>query len=275
MKSLDFKTVIKKNYAILLLIVFLSLTSFILIPLQDHKPTLYLIGDSTVKNGKGKGDGNLWGWGNYIASYFDTTRIIVNNNALGGRSSRTFISGGNWEKVLSQLKPGDFVMMQFGHNDGGALDDTARARGTIKGTGEEFKEIYNPILKKHEVVYTYGWYMRKFVNDTKEKGATPIICSPIPRNDWKEGRVNREEYAKWAEETAKTTKTFFIPLNTIIANKYDKIGQDSVKPYFTSIDHTHTNDAGAKLNALSVIEGLKTIKRCPLQKYLLKKNNNL
>ena len=271
MKSLDFKTVIKKNYALLLLIAFISLTSFILIPLQDHKPTLFLIGDSTVKNGKGKGDGNLWGWGNYIASYFDTTRINVNNSALGGRSSRTFISGGNWEKVLSQLKPGDFVMMQFGHNDGGALDDTARARGTIKGTGEEFKEIYNPILKKQEVVYTYGWYMRKFVNDAKGKGAISIVCSPIPRNDWKEGKVKREEYAKWAEETAKTTKTYFIPLNTIIADKYDKVGQDSVKSFFTTIDHTHTSGIGAKLNALSVIEGLKMVKKCPLKKYLVNK----
>lgn len=272
MKSSHFKTGIKKYHVIFLLIALLSLSSFILIPLQDRKPTLYLIGDSTVKNGSGKGAGGLWGWGNYISTYFDTTRISVSNNALGGRSSRTFISGGQWEKVLAELKPGDFVMMQFGHNDGGALDDTARARGTIKGTGDEFKEIYNPILKKQETVYTYGWYMRKFVNETKEKGAIPIICSPIPRNDWKEGKVNRadDNYGKWAEETAKTTNINFIPLNNIIADKYDKMGQDSVKVFFTSADHTHTNEAGAKFNASNVVEGLKKIKDCPLNKYLTK-----
>ncbi|MFX5752271.1 hypothetical protein ABTE32_22895, partial [Acinetobacter baumannii] len=72
-------------------------------------------------------------------------------------------------------------MMQFGHNDSSPLDDTARARGTIKGIGEDSTEIYNPIRKMKEMVHTYGWYMRKFANDAKAKGATVIICSPIPR----------------------------------------------------------------------------------------------
>src|SRR5690242_20304706 len=112
---------------------------------DDGRPTLYIIGDSTVKNGKGKGDGGLWGWGNFLAEGFDTSKIAVRNFALGGRSSRTFITEGHWDDVLSQLKKGDYVIMQFGHNDGGPLDDTARARGTIKGTGEETRDIYNPI----------------------------------------------------------------------------------------------------------------------------------
>ena len=81
--------------------------------------------------------------------------------------------------------------MQFGHNDASPLDDTARARGTIRGTGDESKEIYNPIMKKNEVVYTYGYYIRKYIRDIKAKGATPIVCSLIPRNNWKEGKVVR------------------------------------------------------------------------------------
>jgi len=80
---------------------------------RDQRPTLYIIGDSTVKNGTGKGDGGLWGWGNFLDASFDTTRIAVRNYALGGRSSRTFITEGHWEQVRSQLKKGDFVIMQF------------------------------------------------------------------------------------------------------------------------------------------------------------------
>ncbi len=100
---------------------------------------------------------------------------------------------------MANLKKGDYVIMQFGHNDSGALDDTARARGSIRGIGNEEKEIYNPIMKKQEVVHTYGWYMRKYINDAKLKGAIPIVCSPVPRNDWKDGKVIRasENYGQW------------------------------------------------------------------------------
>ncbi|MBD0351822.1 MAG: lysophospholipase, partial [Flavisolibacter sp.] len=142
-----------------LLAVFFLLSSFTLLWLQQ-KPTLYIIGDSTVRNGDGTGSNGQWGWGSFMADYFDTTKISVRNLAIGGRSSRTFITEGRWDKIVAELKKGDYVLMQFGHNDGGPLDDTARARGTIQGIGDESKEIYNPITKKQEVVHTYGWYMR-------------------------------------------------------------------------------------------------------------------
>src|SRR5215471_18998742 len=100
-------------------------------------PTLFLIGDSTVKNGGGKGDGGLWGWGSVIAKYFDTNKITLQNKAIGGRSSRTYLTEGRWDEVRSQLKPGDFVMMQFGHNDGGELAKGDRPRASLKGNGDE------------------------------------------------------------------------------------------------------------------------------------------
>ncbi|HVS97207.1 MAG TPA: rhamnogalacturonan acetylesterase [Puia sp.] len=235
----------------------------------QHRPTLYIIGDSTVKNGKGRGDGGLWGWGNFLGEAFDTNRISVRNCALGGRSSRTFITEGHWEQVRSQLKPGDFVIMQFGHNDGGPLDDTARARGTIRGTGEETRDIYNPIMKKNETVHTYGWYMRQYVNDTKAAGATAIICSPIPRNMFRDGKVLRDsgDYGGWAKETAETTGAYFIDLNAIIADRYDRLGADSVKGFFPG-DHTHTNEAGARLNAAAVVTGLRGLHGLSLTDYL-------
>jgi broad specificity phosphatase PhoE len=71
------------------------------------------------------------------------------------------------------------------------LDDNQRARGSLRGTGEETREIDNPITKKKEVVHTYGWYLRKFIEDTKAQGGTPIVCSLIPRNDWTDGKVRR------------------------------------------------------------------------------------
>jgi len=259
---------IHKKYQGLLLAAVMVLSSAF--TLLKERPVLYLIGDSTVKNGKGKGDGNMWGWGDYITGFFDKEKITIENHALGGTSSRTFLTKGLWDSVLVKVKPGDFVMMQFGHNDGSPLDDTARARGTIKGTGMESKEIYNPITKKQEVVYSYGWYLRKFINDAKAKGAIAIVCSPIPRNQWKNGKVLRGEasYSSWAAEVAKAESVYFIDLNKRTADKYDVSGEELVKGYFPG-DHTHTNGEGAKLNAASVAEGISGLKKCPLKKYLL------
>ena len=242
------------------------LSSFVI--MKKEKPVFYIIGDSTVRNGDGTGKNQQWGWGSMIAGYFDTTRISISNQAIGGRSSRTFINEGRWDRILATLKKGDYVIMQFGHNDAGPLDDTARARGTIRGIGEETKDIYNPITKKQETVYTYGWYMRKYIRDTKAKGAIPIVCSPIPRNDWKDGKVVRssESYGKWAKEIAREQDCYFIDLNDLVAAKYEEMGAEQVKPFFP-VDHTHTNFDGAKLNAEIVMSALKKIKPGKLMKY--------
>lgn len=244
----------------------LALLSFTVL---QQKPVFYIIGDSTVRNGDGTGKGQLWGWGSFMADYFDSTKLDVQNHAMGGRSSRTFITEGRWDKILSTLKTGDYVIMQFGHNDSGPLDDTARARGTIKGIGEDSVEIYNPIRKMKEVVHTYGWYMRKYIREAKAKGAIAIVCSPIPRNDWKDGKVLRssDSYSKWAEQVAKEEGAYFINLNEIVAAKYEQLGADAVKPFFPG-DHTHTNIDGAKLNAEIVINALKEIKPGDLINYV-------
>lgn len=251
--------------------IFILFSSFVLQPFQQ-KPTLYLIGDSTVKNGKGKGDGGLWGWGNFIDRSFDTTKISIRNEALGGTSSRTFQTIGLWNKVLNNLKPGDFVLMQFGHNDSSPLDDIARARGTIRGNNDESRTIDNPKTNRKETVYSYGWYIRKFIADAKAKGAIPIVLSPVPRNNWKNGKVNRAtgDYGGWAAAAAKQGGALFIDLNQIIADHYEAEGEEKVKSaYFNTVDHTHNIEAGAILNAASVVEGIKKIKACGLNKYCL------
>jgi len=230
-------------------------------------PTLHTIGDSTVRNSNKE----TWGWGTPIVALFDTTKIHVENNAMAGRSTRTYLSEGRWAKVLESLKPGDFVTIQFGHNDG-SIPDTTKAgrRGVLKGIGEETKELTWPDGKV-EVVHTYGWYIRKFVRESKSKGAIPIVVSMIPRNEFRNGKVIRadQDFGKWAAEVAKEEKAYFIDLNKITADKYDALGPDRVKAFFPG-DHTHTNLEGAKLNASSVVEGIRALKDCPLSKYLLK-----
>ncbi|HEX8013700.1 MAG TPA: SGNH/GDSL hydrolase family protein, partial [Flavobacterium sp.] len=111
----------------------LTVLFFNFTPKQNNKPTVYTVGDSTVKNGRGDGSGGLWGWGDYIGQFLDTTKVRIENHALGGTSSRTFQDKGLWTAVLNKLKKGDYVLIQFGHNDDGPLNDTLRARGTIKG----------------------------------------------------------------------------------------------------------------------------------------------
>jgi lysophospholipase L1-like esterase len=164
------------------------------VPKDPKLPTLYLVGDSTVRNGQRNGAGGQWGWGEPLVDDFDPAKINVVNRAIGGLSSRTYMNGpdgGPWAKTLAMIKRGDVVLIQFGHNDGGVPDEPSRARASLPGVGPETIEIENPILKVHETVHTYGWYTRKIVEDAKTKGATPKVCSLIPRKTWKDGKVVR------------------------------------------------------------------------------------
>ena len=237
-------------------------------PANPSLPTLFLIGDSTVRNGYGDGANGQWGWGEPLVDFFDAAKINVVNRAVGGLSSRTYFTG-YWDDTLAMIKPGDFVMMQFGHNDSGPLDDPARARGTLPGAGDESREIDNPITKQHETVHTYGWYLRKFIEDARAKGATPIMCTLIPRKTWKDGKIVRDAstYAGWARQVAAAEHTPLIDLNENIALRYDALGPEKVEPLFGD-PHTHTSRAGAELNAEIVVAGLKALTPNPVAQYL-------
>ena len=250
-------------------VLFIFFSSFVIF--KKEKPVFYIIGDSTVKNGDGTGKNNQMGWGTVITPFFDTMKIDVRNHAIGGRSTRTFITDGRWDRILETLKKDDYVIMQFGHNDQSPLDDTARARGTIKGISDDSTEIYNPIRKMKEIVHTYGWYMRKYVRETKAKGAIPIVCSLIPRENWKDGKIVRQadSWALWAKQVAEQEGAYFIDLNKLIAARYDKMGETEVHKFFPA-DHTHTNLEGAKLNAAIVASKLKRINPGKIKKYMTK-----
>jgi lysophospholipase L1-like esterase len=236
------------------------------------KPALYAIGNSTVRTGTlGNGADGQWGWGAPIADFFDRSRLNVENCAWGGTSSRTFRSLGFWDKVHSRIKAGDYVIMQFGHNDSGPINDDQRARGTLKGNGEETEEIDNTLTGRHEIVHSYGWYIRQFIRDIKAKSATPIVCSLIPRNRWTDHKINRStnDYALWAKQAAEQEGAFFIPLNQLICDHYDAIGQERATAlYFDKEETTHTNAVGAQMNASILAKAIQSSEGLDLKNFL-------
>lgn len=233
-------------------------------------PVLFTIGDSTVRN-QDKDENGQWGWGSVIAELFDLNRISVENCAKAGRSARTYLEEGRWDKVYDALQPGDFVLIQFGHNDAGAIN-TGKARAELPGAGEESKVFLMEATKTYDVVYTFGWYLRKFIRDAQEKGAIPIVLSHTPRNMWDNNEIQRNttSFGKWTREAAEATGEYFIDLNKLSADKLQQIGYEQglkyVAPYFCK-DHTHTSLKGAHLNAQSIADGLKETD-CTLKNYL-------
>ena len=230
------------------------------------KPSLFIIGDSTVRNSTA----GQQGWGDPLVAHFDPAKIEVVNRAIGGRSSRTFLTEGRWDAVVAHLKPGDFVLMQFGHNDGGPLNDD-RCRASIRGDGPETQAIVRKSDGKPETVLTFGGYLRKYISDTKSKGATPIVVSLIPRNIWKDGKIGRsgESHALWAKQAAEQEGALFIDFNGILANRYEGLGAAKTAELFAGADHTHTGPRGAEFNADAMAGTLRALNRCNLADSLL------
>ena len=237
---------------------------------KEGCPVLFTVGDSTVRNQDEDPDGQ-WGWGSVIAELFDLDRITVENCAKAGRSARTYLEEGRWDKVYNALQPGDFVLIQFGHNDAGDIH-TGKARAELPGAGDESKVFLMEATKQYNVVYTFGWYLRKFIMDAKEKGAIPVVLSHTPRNMWDNGKIqsNASSFGKWTREAAERAGAYFIDLNKITGDKLQKLGYEKglkeVMPYFCK-DHTHTSLKGARLNAKSIAEGLQQTD-CALKEYL-------
>jgi lysophospholipase L1-like esterase len=234
-------------------------------PVNPNLPTLFIVGDSTAKS-----NAPLRGWGSEIGAFFDPAKINVVNRAIGGRSSRTFITEGRWDKVLAEMKPGDYVIVQFGHNDAGNyMDPKAKGRPSLKGEGEDTAQAFKSDLKTMETIHSFGWYMRKYATDAKAKGATPILLSMVPHKDWKDGKIVRNEQAtfvQWTKDAATTTGALFIDTNTIIAEGLEKEGQDKVNTFFGDL-RTHSTPIGAKYNASAVVVGLKGLNPDPLANY--------
>ena len=238
------------------------LTKYLIV---GKRPVVWLTGDSTVKNTDRDEDG-MWGWGAVADEVFDSKKITVVNVAKAGRSLRTYLNEGHWDIVYNSLEKGDYVLIQFGHNDVGPID-SLKERGEIVGTADTCHVYRMKSNGQYEVVYSFGWYLRKMIDDTREKGATPILVSLTPRIIWKNGKIERrnDTYGKWYREIAEETGVELIDVHNITADKYDKKGEKKVKAYFCK-DHTHSSLAGAKENARSVRTGLRKMKS-PLAAY--------
>ena len=252
---------------------------------EEGKPVLFFTGDSTVKNAD-KDDDGMWGWASQAQTVFDESKITLVNAARAGRSTRSFIREELWDKVYNSLQPGDFVTIQFGHNDICPITDQ-KARGVI-ASAKDTMHVYKLDNGTYEVVYSFGWYLKKMIDDVREKGATPILVSLTPRNEWPGGKVERRDgsYGKWYREVVEETGVEFIDLHNLSADFLDKkfavksLPADKAKAkaiteqqkkkagdkYFKK-DHTHTSKLGAQMNAQSFARGLKQ-KKSELAKYL-------
>lgn len=249
---------------------------------KDPARQLFIAGDSTAATYNST-DKNQQGWGAVLQPFFDPAKLQVVNAARGGRSSRTFITEGHWEKMLAEVRKGDFVIIQFGHNDSGALNQEPpgstrplRARGTIPGIGEQSEEIDNVVTGKHETVYSFGWYLRKMIADTRAKGATPILMTLTRTNNWKDGRVTcpSDTYRLWDWQTAVNEKVAFADLSRIIADRYQREGAEAVTAQFIN-DTVHTNVAGAEKNAADAVSALKALRGQPFRKMLSERGRAL
>lgn len=253
---------------------------------EAGKPAVFFCGDSTVKN-EDKDEDGMWGLGSQASDIFDPSKITTFNAAQAGRSCRSYLREGRWDKVYNDLQPGDFVLIQFGHNDAGNELAHGKARNDITGTADS-SHVYRVRTNdevRNEVVYTFGWYLRKMIDDCRQKGATPILVSLTPRNEWSttpargHGKKNypatenierrNDSFGKWYREVVEQTGVEFVDLHNISADAFDKLGREASKEYFKR-DHTHTSKKGAKLNIRSIAKGLKDNKS-PLAKYLKKK----
>lgn len=238
---------------------------------KGNNPILFLVGNSTMRTGTlGNGNNGQWGWGYYAGDYFDSDRITVENHALGGTSSRTFYNR-FWPDVIKGVQAGDWVIIELGHNDNGPYD-SGRARASIPGIGKDSLNVTIQETGVKETVYSYGEYMRRFVQDVKAKGAHPILFSLTPRNAWEDKdstiitRVN-QTFGLWAKQIAEEQEVPFIDLNDITASKFEKFGKEKVK-YMFYLDRIHTSAFGAKVNAESATEGIRNYERLELANYL-------
>lgn len=228
-------------------------------PANPALPSLWIVGDSTAQN---KAD---LGWGDHFAHYVRTDRLNVVNRARAGRSSRTFIHEGAWDAVLRDMKPGDYVVIQMGHNDGGSLDG-AKPRGTLRGIGEEQQEV-TLLDGSHEVVHSFGWYLRKYIADARARGAHPMLMDLTVRNIWKDGRIERDMgYNDFIRQVAQAEHVPYIDMGTVEADRLEKLGQEKTALLFP-IDHTHTSADGAEMVAECVAKALRD-EHNELEKYL-------
>ncbi|MDT3401380.1 rhamnogalacturonan acetylesterase [Mucilaginibacter terrae] len=229
---------------------------------KPDKVKVYLIGDSTVCLYPVR-QFPVCGWGMPFADYFDS-RVAIDNRAKGGRSTRTFIAENRWQPIADSLKAGDYVIIQFGHND--------------EAKEPQYANRYTPVPD-------YKLNLFKFITETRAKGASPILVTPVSRHNFDQAGNAREthtEYTKAVFEVGTQTQTPVIDLDKQSRECYQKLGPLSSKLLFMELDsaehpnyphgrhdNTHFNEYGARLMAEIVLNDIKA-KRLNLSNYIVK-----
>jgi lysophospholipase L1-like esterase len=243
-----------KRITIILLL--LSLTSF------AQKKTIYTIGDSTMANKPLENGNPERGWGQMLPLFF-TSDISIDNRAVNGRSTRSFIDEKKWDAVYKVLKPGDYVFIQFGHND-------AKDKDSLRYTNPHTAYRHNLI---------------RYVNETREKGATPILFSSIVRRNFNEKGVLISTHGDYTLEARLVAQELNVPF--IDMEYYTELLEQSYGPekskqlhlYYKAgelpiykedkSDDTHLCEKGATLVAKIAVDELKKTK-LDLVKYIKK-----
>jgi len=213
---------------------------------QHSKPTLYMIGDSTMAN-KEKLYLPERGWGQLFPQFF-TDDIVIENHAKNGRSSRSFIYEGRWDSVYAKLKHGDFVLIQFGHNDGNV----------------EKTERYATLVE-------YEYNLRKFVSDTRSKKVVPILATPVARRRFNEKNIFYDTHGEYPDIVRRIALDLHVPLIEMHYKSmalFEQLGSEKTKEIFLhiepnvcdslpdgKIDNTHFSEYGATTIAkIAVVE---------------------
>jgi len=216
----------------------------------DPKIQVFLIGDSTLAN-KAPGDAPETGWGMVLQDYFQNENIKVQNHALNGRSTKSFINEGRWATVLKEMKAGDWVFIQFGHNDSKDKDTSRYAAANTD----------------------YQKNLIRFINETRAKGGKPILLTPVMRRRFDEkGKFfdTHGDYPSAVKAVAKEAKVPLIDLHAKSQEAIVSLGEEGSKALFMHleagyypkhpkglIDDTHFSGYGAKVMGSLVAEGIK------------------
>lgn len=225
---------------------------FTLFFLQDKKKIkVFIAGDSTAANKEVKAFPET-GWGMPFATLFDST-VTVDNRARNGRSTRTFISEGLWQKLIGDVNEGDYVFMQFGHND-------------------ESKEKTD----RYTIPEEYKINLGRFITETRNKKANPVLLTPVSRRQFDSAGHVKETHAEYSPLVREVAKQYNVPLIDMDEKSKEllqKFGPENSKLLFMQLepgehpnypdgrnDNTHFNELGARKIAELVLQGIKDLK---------------
>jgi lysophospholipase L1-like esterase len=233
------------------------LLCFILMSFKKEKMiTVWMIGDSTMSVKKEKAYPET-GWGMPFAGFFND-KVLVENKAANGRSTLSFITEKRWQEVYEGLKEGDYLIIEFGHND-----EKVEKSG-VGTTPEEYKVN-----------------LAKFVTEARSKKAIPILMTPIARRNFKDGQQTdtHKNYPDAVRSLADSLKVPMIDMQRKTEKLLTQYGEEKSIALFNYVDsghvnypqgkkdNTHLSPIGAKAVADCAVEGLKELK-LPLTKYL-------